>query len=42
MELKPPIDDVPDDVSMALELEDGFLKDNAGFIEYPAEYYQAL
>ena len=40
--IKPPIDDVPDEASMALELLEGFLRDKAGAIEYPAEYYEAL
>ena len=40
--IKPPIDDVPDEASMAIELEEGFLKDKAGIIEYPEEYYGAL
>lgn len=40
--IKPPIDDVPDGASMALELLEGFLRDKAGGIEYPAEYYEAL
>jgi len=40
--IKPPIDNIPDEASMALELEDGFLIDKAGVIEYPAEYYEAL
>ena len=37
-----PIENVPDEASMAIELEEGFLKDKAGIIEYPAEYYGAL
>jgi putative acetyltransferase len=40
--IKPPIDDVPDEASMATELEEGFLKKKAGVIEYPEEYYGAL
>lgn len=40
--IKPPIDDVPDEASMAIELVDGFLKDKAGVIEYPTEYREAL
>ena len=40
--IKPPIYDVQDESSMAIELEEGFLKDKAGIIEYPAEYYEAL
>jgi putative acetyltransferase len=40
--IKLPIENVPDEASMAIELEEGFLKDKAGIIEYPAEYYGAL
>lgn len=40
--IKPPINDVPDEASMALELEEDFLKDKTGMIEYPVEYYEAL
>jgi len=40
--IKLPIEDVPDEASMAIELEEGFLKDKAGVIEYPSEYYEAL
>jgi len=40
--IKLPIDDVPDEASMAIELEEGFLEDKAGVIEYPVEYYEAL
>ncbi len=40
--IKPPIDDLPDEASMAIELEEGSLKDKAGIIEYPEEYYGAL
>lgn len=40
--IKPPINDVPDEASMALELLEGFLRYKAGVIEYPAEYYEAL
>ena len=40
--IKPPIDDVPDEASMAIELEERFLKDKVGIIKYPAEYYEAL
>lgn len=40
--IKPPFDDVPDEASMGLELLEGFLRDKAGGIEYPAEYYEAL
>jgi putative acetyltransferase len=37
-----PIDDIPDEASMAMELEKRFLKNKAGVIEYPEEYYEAL
>ena len=40
--IKPPVEDVPDEASMAIELKVGFLNDKAGVIEYPAEYYEAL
>jgi putative acetyltransferase len=40
--IKPPIEDVPDETSMALELVEGSLKGKAGVIEYPAEYNEAL
>ena len=40
--IKPPIDDVPVEAYMAIELEEGFLKDKDGIIEYPEEYYGAL
>ncbi|OGU67281.1 MAG: hypothetical protein A2W30_08140 [Ignavibacteria bacterium RBG_16_36_9] len=40
--IKLPIEDVPDEASMSIELEEGFLKDKAGIIEYPVEYYEAL
>jgi putative acetyltransferase len=40
--IKLPIEDVPDEASMAIELEEGFLKDKAGLIEYPTEYCDAL
>lgn len=40
--IKPPIEDVPDEASMALELVEGSLKGKAGVIEYPAEYNEAL
>jgi putative acetyltransferase len=40
--LKLPIDNIPDEASMAIELEEGFLKNKAGIIEYPEEYYGAL
>jgi putative acetyltransferase len=40
--IKLPIEDVPDEASMAIELEEDFLKDKAGVIEYPAEYFGAL
>ncbi len=40
--IKLPIEDVPNEASMAIELEEGFLKDKDGIIEYPEEYYGAL
>lgn len=40
--IKPPIEDVPDEASMAIELIEGFLADKAGVVEFPAEYYGAL
>jgi predicted N-acetyltransferase YhbS len=40
--IKLSIEDVPDEASMAIELEKGFLKGKAGIIEYPVEYYKAL
>jgi len=40
--IKLPIEAVPDEASMAIELEEGFLKDKAGIIKYPEEYYGAL
>lgn len=40
--LKLPMENVPDEASMAIELVEGFLEDKAGVIEYPAEYYEVL
>jgi putative acetyltransferase len=40
--IKPPIEDVPDEASMAVELVEGFLTDKVGVVEFPSEYYDVL
>lgn len=40
--IRPPIDEVPDEAFMAMELVEGFLSDKAGVVEFPSEYYDAL
>ena len=40
--IRPPIDEVPDEAFMATELVKGWLNDKAGVVEFPSEYYDAL
>lgn len=40
--IKPPVDEIPDEAFMAVELVPGSLKGISGVVEFPKEYYDAL
>ena len=40
--IKPPVDEIPDEAFMAIEMLPGSLKGKSGIVEFPKEYYGAL